>query len=341
MQAIHLIKHGDAATAFEIREANVPTPTDNQVLIAVAVFGLNYADVMARLGMYEDAPPLPSILGYEVVGNVTAIGKNVVGIQVGDRVVGMTRFGGYAKYAVTDYRAVAVIPDTMDASIAAALATQYITAYYAACEQVSLHKGDKVVIHAAAGGVGIALVQLAKHKGCHVFGTCGSDEKVAFLKSIGVDTPINYLKDDWATIVKNATQEHGVDVIFDSIGGSYVKKGIKLLGAGGRLVSYGVSEMTSGHRKSTLQMAKVAVQFGIYSPIEFLQNSKAFIGINMLRIADDRPLMIQHCLASVVALQQAGVLAPHIGGSYPAQNIADAHHLLGNRGSVGKIVCYW
>ena len=250
--------------------------------------------------------------------------KNVAGIAVGDRVVGMTRFGGYAEFAVTDYRAVAIIPETMDAGIAAALATQYITAYYAAYEQVNLHKDDNVVIHAAAGGVGIALVQLAKHKGCHVFGTCGSDEKVAFLQTIGVDTPINYIKDDWATIVKTATQGRGVDVIFDSIGGNYVKRGIKLLGAGGRLVSYGVSEMTSGQRKNTLQVVKVALQFGIYSPIEFLQTSKAFIGVNMLRIADDRPLMIQHCLQNVIALQQQGILQPHIGGSYAAENIADA-----------------
>ena len=207
------------------------------------------------------------------------------------------------------------------------------------CEQTNLFAGDNVLIHAAAGGVGIALVQIAKHKGCKVYATCGSDEKKAFLKTLGADIVINYNTENWV----DAMQKNGVEfaAIFDSIGGKGVAQGIKLLGAGGKMIAYGAANMAGGGTKNMLNVVRTAVGFGLYSPIEFLTSSKTFVGINMLRIADGQPHIIKRCLEAVVALQREGVLQPHIGGIFAATDIAKAHDLLGGRGSMGKVVCAW
>ena len=226
----------------------------------------------------------------------------------------------------------------MSAGVATALATQYMTAYHAACEQINLHEGEHVLIHAAAGGVGIALVQLAKMKGCIVYGTCGSEAKMAFLKTIGVDFPINYTTENWVDAVHELRGREGLDVVFDSLGGSSIPKGFKALGAGGRLVSYGAATM-SGERKSLFRVLKTAAGFGIYSPIQFLNGSKSFVGINMLRIADNRPLTIKRCLEAVIDLAEKGHISPHVGGIFSATDLAKAHHFLGSRSSIGKIIC--
>src|SRR3972149_31227 len=159
MKAIHLIKHGKSSTAFLQKEIPVPIPEKNQVLIKSEAFGLNFADVMARLGIYRDAPPIPSVLGYEVVGRIENFGTEVKNFKKGEHVVAFTRFGGYAEYAVTDYRAAVSIPEKM----------------------INRRERNNVLINAAAGGVGIALIQLAKRKSCIVYANCGSDEKVSFL----------------------------------------------------------------------------------------------------------------------------------------------------------------
>ena len=168
MRAIYIVKHGDADDAFEIRETPMPVPNPGQVLIKVEGFGLNFADVMARKGMYKEAPSTPSLIGYDVCGTVERIGSNVTDVAEGDRVTALTRFGGYAEYALTDARAVAKIPDHINIAEATTLTTQYCTAYYCAAEMVNLFEGDKVLIHSAAGGVGTALLQYAKYKGCEI-----------------------------------------------------------------------------------------------------------------------------------------------------------------------------
>ena len=202
MKAAVLVKTGNPQTAFELREVPEPQLKANQVLIKVEVSGLNFADVMARNGLYREAPPLPSIIGYDVVGRVEAQGADVPDGLVGKRVTALSRFGGYAEFVATDYRGLAVIPEEMDAAEAVALATQYCTAYYAGYEMVNLHPGDHVLVHAAAGGVGTALTQLCKLKGCVVIGTSGSKDKFDYLKRNGVDHIINYREQDYSVEIE-------------------------------------------------------------------------------------------------------------------------------------------
>lgn len=340
MRAAVLVRHGSPSTAFEIRELTTPNPAAGQVRIAVEAFGLNYADVMARLGLYQDAPPIPSVLGYEVVGRIDAVGSGVTDFATGERVVALSRFGGYATHAITDARAVVPIPDDLDPGIAVALPTQGGTAYYCAEEMVRLHPGDHVLVHAAAGGVGTVLVQLCKRRGCVVYGTVGSDAKMGFLRELGVDHPINYRTTDFAAAAQRLRGSDGLDVIFDSIGGAAVRKGIGLLGSGGRIVCFGGAEHSHGSLQILRSLA-FAASFGILHAVPLMMRSKGIIGVNMLRIADNRPLVLQRCLQAVVRLALDGALRPTIGGRFRAEQIGDAHALLEGRGSTGKIVVSW
>ncbi|MEO0405235.1 MAG: zinc-binding dehydrogenase, partial [Bacteroidota bacterium] len=241
MKAAVLVKHGKASTAFEIKEIEDVKANPDQVLVQTEAFGLNFADVMARNGLYREAPPLPSVIGYDFVGKVIQAPEEFNHL-LGKRVAGLCRFGGYAELIATHPQAVAIVPEDMNAAEATALGTQYATAYHAACQITQFHDGDKVLIHAAAGGVGTALIQLAKWKGCEIFGTVGSDEKVEHIKSMGVDHAINYRKTDYASEIKKILGESRLDLTFNPIAGSTFKKDLKLIGSGGRLVLFGAAE---------------------------------------------------------------------------------------------------
>ncbi|MDO9375967.1 MAG: zinc-binding dehydrogenase [Ferruginibacter sp.] len=338
MKAVFLVKNGAATTAFEMRETPTPVPTSTQVLIKVTAFGLNFADVMARHGMYKEAPPKPCVLGYDVAGVVISVGASVQNVKPGDEVTAMTRFGGYAEFAVTESSAVAIIPPGINHATATTLTTQYCTAYYAAIMQVNLREGDKVLVHAGAGGVGMALVQLALHKKCIVFSTAGSEKKLDFLKNLGVQFPINYVTTDFSKKIKKVMGDTGVDVIFDAVGGASVRKGFNLLGPGGRLVCYGASQMTGKNLPGKLA---AAIGFGIYHPVMFMMASKSIIGINMLHIADHKPGIIQECLQGVVDLTTKGILQPYPATEFPVTEIAAAHEALEKRKSMGKVAVTW
>lgn len=333
------MKYGKSDTAFEIREVEIPVVSNDQVLIKVEAFGINFADVMARLGLYKGAPPLPALLGYEVVGHVEKCGSNVQDIKVGDRVSAITRFGGYAEYAVAQKEVANIIPESMSAGTAVALATQYTTAYFLSHTMANIHEGDKVLVHAAAGGVGTALVQMALHKKCLVFGTGSSLDKMDYLRKNGVHHPINYLEKDFASEIKTILGTGGLDVIFDPVGGLSVRKGYKLLTAGGRLLSYGVSSMNK--TKSIFGKIRVLAQFGIYHPLQFLSNSRGMIGVNMLKLGEDNPEKVANAMKAVINLAQKGIIRPFVGGEYKVDQIAEAHEYLESRKSMGKIVVKW
>lgn len=339
MRAAFLVRNGAANQAFEIRETATPEPALHEIQIKVEGFGLNFADVMARLGFYRDAPPIPAILGYDVVGKITSLGENVSNLSVGDRVTAFSRFGGYAEYVTTDARGAASIPEDMPAGKAVALTTQYGTAYYMAAEMVQLHEGDHVLIHAAAGGVGTALVQWAVHRGCVIYGTAGSEEKLAYLKKMGVQHPINYRQLDFEEEIRKIRGDQGLDVVFDPVGGKSVKKGYKLLGPGGRIVLFGASSMTNA--TNIFSKIKVGLGFGFYHPVGLLQNSRSMIGINMLPIGTEKPDVLNRVFKEVVRHTKSGVFNPTVGGEFKAEQIGEAHHFLESRQSMGKIVVYW
>lgn len=338
-QALFLVRQGDAARAFEQREMRLPEPGPEQVLLEVEAFGLNFADVMARKGLYRDRPPLPCVVGYDVVGRVLQCGRAVTRLQAGQRVTAMTRFGGYARHALTDARAAAPIPETMDAGQALALTTQYCTAWYSAEACIRIREGENVLVHAAAGGVGTALVQMARRRGAVLYGTAGSPAKLQALAAAGVHHPIDYRQRNWAAEVRRLAGDRGLDVVFDSVGGRYFREGLGLLRAGGRMVAYGASSLSSA--RNGLDRAWRGLSFGLYHPIRFLMPSVSLIGVNMLRIADERPELLATCLDEVVRLTAEGEFEPVVGGRFEAGRLAEAHSYLESRASSGKIAVFW
>ncbi|MGB1318959.1 MAG: quinone oxidoreductase family protein, partial [Flavobacteriales bacterium] len=200
-QSYFIVRHGSARTSFELRESEIPAQKDGHIRVETEGFGINFADIMARKGLYQDAPPTPCVVGYESVGRT--MDESVIDgekIPAGTRVVAFSRFGGYSTHVLADERAVQPIPEDMPLGEALALAAQYCTAYHCAEERVSVFPEDHVLVQASAGGVGTALVQLLKRKGCTIYGTAGSDEKLAYIKEQGVHHPINYRTQDFAKV---------------------------------------------------------------------------------------------------------------------------------------------
>lgn len=338
-QAIQLVKYGPAETAFNFTEAT-PIPLEHdEVEIAVERFGINYADVMARNGLYREAPPLPCVLGYEVVGEITKVGKDSPKELLGKRVVAFTRFGGYSQVVNTKYYAVAPISD-LDGNKALCLATQYVTAYYMSEIALYINEGDNILIHAAAGGVGTALIQLMKSKNVNIIAKVGSDNKIAHLKSMGIKHIVNYNKNDYVVEVQAILGDEKLDVSFNPVGGSSFKKDWKLIGPTGKLLLYGGSER-SGKKWGILSDLNFVRKMGILIPIGLMGTSKSVIGVNMLRVSEMKPLLLKKCLDAVVALAIKEEIQPHVDKVFKATEIAAAHAYLESGKSVGKVVLEW
>ena len=338
MKAICLVRFGEASEAFEIRETRMPEAGQGEVLIKVKSSGLNFADVMARRGLYRDAPPLPAVLGYDVAGVIEKIGPGVTGLEPGQPVVGFTRFGGYAGYVTTQAGAVSSIPEGFDYARATALGTQACTAIYLAEEATRLYPGEKVLIQAASGGVGQLLIQLARYYGCEIFGTA-SGSKMEFLKELGVDHPIDYTREDFFKTI--SLMGVRLDVVFDNLGGRRYKQGLKLLGPCGRILSYGAADQNKGASTSRWDTLKLGLGFGFHSPIPLVVKSQSMIGVNMLRIADHRPEIMKKLLGRAVELATQGILNPRLDRTFPAEKIHEAHAWLESRKSMGKVAIEW
>lgn len=336
-EAIILVKHGDASIAFERKAMTINAPKSGEVLIESEAFGLNYADVMARRGLYREAPPLPAVVGYEVVGKVIALGEGVNPNLLNKRVLAFCRFGGYAKHVIS---AAHVVIQDYPAEEAMALCTQAVTAYYMLEYLSPIHTGDKVLIHAAGGGVGTILIQLAKQKGAEVFAKIGDEKKEALVRKLGADHVINYTKSDYAQQIQALLKETKLDCSFNPVAGSTFKKDMKLLGAGGKIVLFGGSELASG-KWGFLSQLNFVRKMGFFLPIALMMQSKNILGVNMLKIADNKPEILATCLQNVVSLYEKGELIPQVGGNYHVNDIVAAHTALESGKTTGKLSVFW
>ncbi len=341
MKAVFLTQYGKDKNNFEAREVMKPILEPGEVLIRCEGFGLNYADVMARQGLYKGAPPLPSVLGYDVVGIVEQVAPHENENWIGKRVVGLTRFGGYAEFAKTKISAIAEIPSNWSIPEATAIATQYCTAYYSSQYITNLHKGDKVLIHAAAGGVGTALTQIAKAKGCEVYGLTSSNEKMDYLRNNGVDFPINLSNSDYHEQFLKLSKGIKADVIFNSIGGESIKEDFRILSVSGRLINYGAASI-SGKKPNLFTLLGLLRKTPKVKPLKLLGKSSGILGVNMLTVGDVKPNVISECMKAVISLMEENpCIKPISGGEFPVTEITKAHDLLASRKSTGKIGIKW
>lgn len=338
-EAIVLCKIGTSSEAFEKRLVQLPELLADEVLIESEAFGLNYADVMARHGLYKEAPPIPCVLGYELVGIVKQVGLDCPPEWIGKRVLAFSRFGAYAKYVQTKVNAIVEI-DNLPAEIAMSLSTQGVTAYYMSDVVSPIRKNEHVLIHAAAGGVGSLLIQLAKRKGAIVYAKIGSEEKRELALKLGADYVINYKETDYEAELQRLLGNNLLSASFNPIAGDTIKKDMQFLGPNGRLFIFGGSQMVGG-KFGIFSKLKFLFDMGVVLPIALMMRSKSLIGVNMLKIADAHPDIIATCLKEVTALFTKKELTTHVGGVYQIEQLNEAHDFLESGKSMGKITIRW
>lgn len=332
-------KVGSAEEAFKLKSFELAAPKKGEVVIEVEAFGLNYADVMARRGLYREAPPFPCIVGYEVIGKVIELGEGADEGLLNKRVVAFCRFGGYARHIVTfDYACVEV--GNEDPTELLSLSTQGVTAYYMAEYLTPVRSFDTVLIHAAAGGVGTLLIQLAKLRGAKVIAKVGRTEKESLVKELGADAVVNYNTSDYAEQVEKVLGNARLDISYNPVAGSTYKKDMALLGSGGRMILFGGSELSSG-KWGIFSKLNFVRKMGLLLPIGLMIRSKNILGVNMLKIADNKPEVLEECLKNIVELYRAGKIKPQSGGTFKSSELAKAHTLLESGKSTGKIGVVW
>lgn len=334
MRQIWIPKNG-ASNVLDVREAEDPKAGPGEVAIDVRGAGVNFADIMARMGLYPDAPPLPCVVGYEVSGIVTEVGDGVEGLAVGDRVLAMTRFGGYATHVVVPRSQVAQIGD-MPFERAAAIPVNYLTAWLMLRELGNVQAHHAVLVHAAAGGVGQAALQICKDVGATVFGTASAG-KHERLKAAGCDHCIDYRNEDFEQEVLRLTDGRGVDIVLDAVGGKSFRKGYRLLRPMGRLFAFGVSSLAPGNKRSIVSALRGLVQMPSFRPVTLMNDNRGVFGINLGHLWDDIDRLLP-MLNAIVDKVHEGTFAPVVDRTFSFDEAAAAHQYLQDRKNFGKVV---
>jgi NADPH:quinone reductase-like Zn-dependent oxidoreductase len=332
MRQVWITKTGPPEV-LQVRDAPDPEAGTGSVRIRVHAAGINFADLLARVGLYPDAPKIPCVVGYEVGGVLDQIGPDVTGFAVGDRVFAMPRFGGYTDTLVIPAAQVLPMPAGMSFEEGAALPVVYLTAHHMMFYTGILREGSRVFIHSAAGGVGLAAIQLAKTRGCVILGTA-SPAKHEFLRSQGCHHPIDSGQ-DFVPHVKAAVGE--LDLILDPVGGAYWTKGYDILAPCGRLVAFGLSAAARGKSRNLLHALGELLRVKKWSPLTLMNDNKTLSGVSLGHLFD-RPQILGPQLRALVALYEAGRIRPHVDRTFRFEEAPAAHHYIHDRKAVGKVV---
>ncbi len=336
MRVLVITRHGPPEV-LRLEERPEPHAGAGEVRVAVRAAGVNFADLMARVGVYPDAPKPPAVVGYEFAGEIEQVGAGVDGLRPGDRVLGGCRFGGYAERVVVRAGNVLPIPEGWSFEEAAALPVSYATAYGALVRYGGLRAGERVLVHAAAGGVGMAATQLAKLSGAEVFGTASS-AKHAAIRSNGVDHPIDYRRGDWTAEVRRiAGGKRPLDVALDPIGGRSFRRSFDLLRPGGRLVCFGASALMAGPERDLRRIVRTLAETPRFNPLKLSSRSLAVIGFNLLRIWEAEGGLDEYVVPLRGWIEQ-GAIRPQVAASFALERGAEAHRFVGERRNVGKVV---
>ena len=339
MRAVVITRHG-APEVLRIEERPDPPVGPGEVRITVRAAGINFADLMARSGVYPDAPPPPCVVGYEVAGEVESVGDGVETPVVGDRVLAGTRFDGYAERVTVPAGQVLPLPDALSFEQGAAFPVNYGTAYAALVIMGGLKQGERVLIHAAGGGVGIAATQVARRIGAEIFGTASASKHDA-IRAQGVDHPIDYRNEDFADAAMRITGGVGLDLIMDAVGPTSFRRDYRILRPGGRLVMYGLSEVQTGEKRDIPAVLRSLARMPLatmpwWRSLQMMNENKGVFGLNMLKWWDDEGLdRVLEPLASGLA---GGEFEPVVAEAFPFERAADAHRMIAERRNVGKVV---
>jgi NADPH:quinone reductase-like Zn-dependent oxidoreductase len=341
MRAVVLTGHG-GPEVLQVQERPDPAVGPGEVRIDVKAAGINFADTMARVGLYPEAPKPPCVLGYEVAGAVESVGTGVDAVKLGDRVMAGTRFGGQASMVSVPEGQVIPLDDSFSYEQGAAFPVNYSTAYVALVIMGGLREGERALIHAAAGGVGISATQIARSRGAEIFGTASASKHEA-ISAQGVDHPIDYRTTDFEQEVRRITDGEGVDLIMDATGPTNFRKDYRLLREGGRLIMYGASELATQQGRSIPTLARNLMRMPMatmpwWKSLSILSENKGVFGLNMLAWQDREGLdRVIEPLSKEVE-ERTIKIDPVVAEAFPFERAGDAHRFIAERRNIGKVV---
>jgi NADPH:quinone reductase-like Zn-dependent oxidoreductase len=337
VRALVITEYG-GPEVLKVEDRPDPQPGPGEVRVAVKAAGINFADLLARQGLYSDAPKAPCVVGYEFAGDIESVGDGVTGVKPGDRVMGGCRFGGHSELVVTGADNLVSLPDDWSYEEVAALQVVYATAYAALVRYGSVREGERVLIQAAAGGVGIAATQIAKLVGAgEVYGTASASKHDA-IRGFGVDHPIDYNATDFRKEIRRiAGEKQPLDFVLDGVGGASFRKGWSMLRAGGRMVGIGASSVSGGDKRSIPKVAKMLANTPVFHPLPMMQTSRGFFGLNMLTLWDAKGSLDEY-IEPLRKWVDSGELRPVVAEAFPLERGPDAHRFIHERKNVGKVV---
>ena len=320
---------------LQVREAPDPEAQRGELRIRVRASGINFADLMARVGLYPDAPKLPCVIGYEVSGVIDQLGEGVADFAVGERVMALCRFGGYSDVVTLPSTQVLKLPERMSFEAGAAFPVVYLTAYNLLLFTGHLRPNSSVLILSAAGGVGLAAIQMARTRHCQILASA-SPSKHEFLRAQGCQ----HVLDSHGDVMQQARDivaDRGIDLILDPVGGASWSRAYDLLAPCGRLVAYGMSAVASGTTRSWLHAARQLFAVRRVSPMQLMSDNKTISGTNMAHLFA-RPDLVAPQLAGALAMYEAGQLEPHVDRVFSFAEAGAAHQYLHDRKARGKVL---
>ena len=336
MQSVTITKHG-TPEKLALRRKPDPTPSAGEVRIRTRFAGLNFAEVMARQGLYPDAPPPPCVVGYEVSGEIDAVGPGIDEALIGQRVAAMTRFGGHADTVCVPEAFSFLIPDEMSFEEAAALPVNYLTAYHILFEIRRIRPGETILLHMAAGGVGTAVLQLARSiEDVTVIGTA-SARKHDYIREHGASFAIDYRNESYPDRVREITKGRGVDLVIDALGGGDWRSGYSLLRPTGTLVAFGFANMNRGGKRALLNIASQFMKMPLFSPLSLMDKNRSVAGVNLGHLWDEQQMMADHA-AALISMYENGAIRPQIDRVFPFREAAAAHRYLETGQNRGKVL---
>jgi len=337
MRQVWITKAGEPEV-LKVKEAPDPEPKPGELRIRVEAAGVNFADIMGRMGIYPDLPPIPVVPGYEVAGKVDKAGEGLPASWTGKDVFAMTRFGGYSSVVCVPVKQVFERPAGMNALEGAAFPVTYFTAWQLIVAMGSLKKSETVLIHSAGGGVGIAAIQISRKIGATIIGTA-SKSKHDYLREIGVHHCIDYRTEDFEKRVKEITKGRGVELILDAVGGDSFKKGFRILAPTGRLGMFGMSEAATGKSRSISGLLKMVagLPWLQINPVTLMNENKSAFGVNMGHMWDEVD-RLRSWGEEMLGLYGQGILKPLVDQTFSFDDAPKAHHYIQDRKNVGKVL---
>ena len=335
MRAIVTTRNGDV-DVMKVETRPDPVPGKGDVLVRVKAAGLNFADILARQGLYPDGPPKPCVMGYEVSGIIEAVGEGVDKSIVGEAVIAMTRFNGQAELITVPDAQVFEKPTQLTFEQGAALPVNYLTAWALIVTMGGLKKDEAILIHNAGGGVGLAALEIARHIGARTFGTASAG-KHEFLLQRGLDHAIDYRNQDWVSVLMELTKGRGVELVIDPLGGKSWKESFRALRTTGRMGVFGMSVASASGIKGKLKALQAVVSMPRYNPLGLMNRNKGIFGLNLGHMWGEGE-KVASWTQEIMRGVHEGWIKPHVDRAFPFDQIQDAHRYIEARKNIGKIV---